>query len=355
MARRKRRRPELEREGQIRCRYCGGFYNPSLPECPNCGHQTEENQSYTTDWRHISPEECAGGFGGADHMIRRAATWLAGGLAVLFVVVCVAGVTRGMAWSSSGDNNTRPAVVNDADASTSAEPDQSGDASTSAQPVQDAPKKEDPPQVDPPQAIVLNHDDVTMQAGEELERKATLTPEDWKGTVTWSTDDKYVAWVSQQGKVTCFGGGSCKVTATAGDKTAVCQIRSVSAVADHAAVDAKVKELEAKDAQDTKQDNTDTKQDDTKKDEKTDDAKKDEADNTDPMSINLTDLTLVNVGDTYQFEVTGGDGNYSWSSAGPWVATVDQNGVVTAVGQGYATITCTDGTGKSVKTTVRVI
>ena len=74
MARRKRRRPELEREGQIRCRYCGGFYNPSLPECPNCGHQTEENQSYTTDWRHISPEECAGGFGGADHMIRRAAS-----------------------------------------------------------------------------------------------------------------------------------------------------------------------------------------------------------------------------------------------------------------------------------------
>ena len=76
---------------------------------------------------------------------------------------------------------------------------------------------------------------------------------------------------------------------------------------------------------------------------------------TDPLTINLTDLTLVNVGDTYQFEVTGGDGNYSWSSAGPWVATVDQNGVVTAVGQGYATITCTDGTGKSVKTTVRVI
>lgn len=329
MARRKRRRPELEREGQIRCRYCGGFYNPSLPECPNCGHQTEENQSYTTDWRHISPEECAGGFGGADHMIRRAATWLAGGLAVLFVVVCIAGVTRGMAWFSSGDNNTRPTVVNDADAS--APPDESGDAATSAQPVQDAPKKDDTPQVDPPQAIVLNHDDVTMQAGEELEMKAALTPEDWKGTVTWSTDDKYVAWVSQQGKVTCFGGGSCKITATAGDKTAVCQIRSVSAVADHAAVDAKVKELEAKDAQDTKQDNTD------------------------PLTINLTDLTLVNVGDTYQFEVTGGDGNYSWSSAGPWVATVDQNGVVTAVGQGYATITCTDGTGKSVKTTVRVI
>ena len=194
-----------------------------------------------------------------------------------------------------------------------------------------------------------------MQANEELDMKATLTPEDWKGTVTWSTDDKYVAWVSQQGKVTCFGGGSCKIIATAGDKTAVCQVRSVSAAADHATVDAKVQELEAKDEQaQTKQD--DAKQDDTKKDDqKKDEAKKDEADNTDPLTINLTDLTLVNVGDTYQFEVTGGDGNYSWSSAGPWVATVDQSGVVTAVGQGYATITCTDGTGKSVSTTVRVI
>ena len=127
-------------------------------------------------------------------------------------------------------------------------------------------------------------------------------------------------------------------------------MRSVSAAAEHATVDAKVQELEAKDEQaQTKQD--DAKQDNTKKD----DQKKDEADNTDPLTINLTDLTLVNVGDTYQFEVTGGDGNYSWSSAGPWVATVDQSGVVTAVGQGYATITCTDGTGKSVSTTVRVI
>lgn len=350
MARRKRRRPELEREGQIRCRYCGGFYNPALPECPNCGNRTEENQSYATDWRHISPEECAGGFGGADHMIRRAATWLAGGLVVLFVVVCVAGITRGVAWFSGGDDNTRPAVVNDAD--TSAEPDQSGDASTSAEPVQDEPKQEEADQVDPPQAVALDHDDVTMQADEELEMKATLTPEDWKGTVTWSTDDKYVAWVSQQGKVICFGGGSCKITATAGDKTAVCQIRSVSAVADHTAVDAKIKELEAEEQQDAKQDNTETKQEDAKQDEQ----EKDEEDNTDePLTIDLTDLTLVNVGDTYQFEVTGGDGNYSWSSAGPWVATVDQNGVVTAVGQGYATITCTDGSGKSVKTTVRVI
>lgn len=76
-------------------------------------------------------------------MTRGAATWLAGGLAVLFVVVCIAGVTRGMAWFSSGDNNTRPTVVNDADAS--APPDESGDAATSAQPVQDAPKKDDPP------------------------------------------------------------------------------------------------------------------------------------------------------------------------------------------------------------------
>lgn len=344
MARRKRRRPALEREGQIRCRYCGGFYNSVLPECPNCGHQTEENQSYATDWRHISPEECAGGFGGADHLIRRAAAWLAGGLAVLFVVVCVVGVTRGVAWSSGGGSNTWPAVVNDADASSSAQPDESGDAATSARTAQDAAKQGDTPQVAPPQAIALNHDNVAMQAGEELEVKATLTPEDWKGTVTWSTDDKYVAWVNQQGKVICFGGGSCTITATAGDQIAVCQIRSVSAVADHAAVDAKVKELEAKDTQNqTKKDNTDTKQDDAKKE-----------DNTDPMAINLTDTTLVNVGDTYQFKVTGGDGNYRWSSAGPWVATVDQNGVVTAVGRGYATITCTDGSGQSVKTTVRV-
>lgn len=362
MARKRRPRPELEREGQIRCRYCGGFYDPALPECPNCGNQTEENQSYSTDWRQISPEECAGGFGGADHMIRRAAGWLAGGLVVLFIIVCVAGVTRGVAWSS-GRGVAKPAVIVDTSAPDSSEEpaEETGDDSAAAaQPDQKEPKQDTTEKVDPPDAISLNYTDVTMQAQEELELKATVTPADWKGTVTWSTDNQYVAWVSQQGKVICFGGGNCNITAKAGDQTVTCLVRSVSADADHAAVDTKVKELERQEAKDKlsqvtqKQEQTDTDTDTKKEDKKKKDDKKDQADE-EPMTISLTDLTLVNLGDTYQFEITGGDGNYTWTSAGPWVATVDQKGIVTAVGTGYATITCTDGTGKSVSSTVRVL
>lgn len=362
MARKKRQRPELEREGQIRCRYCGGFYDPSLAQCPNCGNRTEENQSYTTDWRTISPEECAGGFGGADHMIRRAATYLGGALVVLFIIVSIAGVTKGMAWASKGQNTRPTPVVSDADSS--AEPDASTEGDTSAEP--DKPQTggqagTQPDTVPDPEGILLNYTDVTMQATEELALTAEVTPKDWKGTVTWSTDDQYVAWVDQSGKVVCMGGGNCLITAKAGGKTATCQVRCTGAAADHAAVDAKIQELErqqAKDKLDQMKPNTTqgaNGTEGTKPEDKPDDKPEDGQNTDEPLTLSLTDLTLMAVGHTYQFQVTGGDGNYTWSSAGEWVATVDQNGVVTGVGQGMATITCTDGTGKSASCIVHVL
>lgn len=362
MARKRRHRPELEREGQIRCRYCGGFYDPSLAQCPNCGNETEENQSYTTDWRHISPEECAGGFGGADHLIRKTASWLAGALAVLFLIISITGIAQGVTWSAKQKGNPPAPAASSGD--TSAEPDASApaepDASASAEPdtTQTEPKKDDnkADTTAEPEAIVLNYTDVTMRPEEELELEAEVTPKDWKGTVEWSTDDQYVAWVSQSGKVICMGGGSCLITAKAGTKTVTCQVRCTGAAADHTAVDTKVQELERQEAKDKlgqikkNPPQTDDAKDDTKDDDKPDDQDTDES-----LTLSLTDLTLMAVGHTYQFEVTGGDGNYTWSSAGEWVATVDQNGVVTGVGQGMATITCTDGSGKSAECIVHVL
>lgn len=297
-------------------------------------------------------------------MIRRAASWLAGGLVVLLVIVCVAGVTRGVAWSSGG-THSKPVVVDTSLADGSEEPaEEQGDASGSAQPDKTEPKQDEPeqtPQVASPDAITLNYTDVTMQAQEELELKATVTPADWKGTVTWRTDDPYVAWVSQQGKVICFGGGNCFITAQAGEQTVTCQVRCVGAASNHNTVDTKIKELERQEAKD-KIDQMTQKQTDADTQQKEDEQKKDEQkqedqaeDDQEPLTLNLTDVTLVNLGDTYSFQVTGGDGHYTWTSAGPWVATVDQKGVVTAVGTGYATITCTDGAGNSVSSTVRVL
>ncbi len=57
---------------------------------------------------------------------------------------------------------------------------------------------------------------------------------------------------------------------------------------------------------------------------------------------------LLAVGDTRQFSATGGTQPYTWSSGNLAVATIDANGLLTAVGAGITQITVTDATGISV-------
>lgn len=72
------------------------------------------------------------------------------------------------------------------------------------------------------------------------------------------------------------------------------------------------------------------------------------------ISLQYYDITLVNVGDSYKFEPSGGDGkNYTWSSANEGVATVSSDGRVKATGVGQTTLTCTSGDA-SVDVIVRV-
>lgn len=62
------------------------------------------------------------------------------------------------------------------------------------------------------------------------------------------------------------------------------------------------------------------------------------------LTLSQTDFTLNNKWPTYTFEVTGNSGTVNWSSSNTTVATVDENGKVTAVGNGNCTITATSGT-----------
>ena len=64
------------------------------------------------------------------------------------------------------------------------------------------------------------------------------------------------------------------------------------------------------------------------------------------LTLSSQDFTMK-VGDApVALKVSGGNGTYTWTSDNESVATVDENGKVTAVSAGSANVTATDGNGK---------
>jgi hypothetical protein len=77
---------------------------------------------------------------------------------------------------------------------------------------------------------------------------------------------------------------------------------------------------------------------------------------TEPV-INLTlDITSteIEIGETCQLSVEPSDAEVSWSSNNPSVAQVDDNGLVTGIAKGFATIAAKPKNGKKAKCRVRV-
>ena len=160
--------------------------------------------------------------------------------------------------------------------------------------------------------VTLDRTTLTLTVGGSDTLTATVTGnKDANTTVTWSSSNPAVAAVDQKGKVTAVAPGEATITATAnGDKTktATC------------AVTVKPDSVSAE-------------------------------------SVTLSETTLtLEIGDTETLTatVTPADttDTVEWSSSDETVATVE-NGVVTAVGRGTATITATAG-GASATCTVEV-
>jgi len=74
----------------------------------------------------------------------------------------------------------------------------------------------------------------------------------------------------------------------------------------------------------------------------------------DPMlTVNTNDLMLA-IGENFQLNAIGGDGNYAWTNSDPSIATVDNAGIVNAVAVGSSSIGLIDGTGESIVIYVEV-
>lgn len=72
------------------------------------------------------------------------------------------------------------------------------------------------------------------------------------------------------------------------------------------------------------------------------------------LKLSSADFTLNSKDRTYRIRATGAEGGVSFSIKNQAVATVSENGTVTAVGNGSTTLTATDAAGKTATCIVRV-
>jgi uncharacterized protein YjdB len=159
-------------------------------------------------------------------------------------------------------------------------------------------------------SVELDHTSLEMTEEDVVTLIATVKPDDATDkTVTWSSSDATVATVDN-GKVTAIKEGEAIITATAGSKAATCKVTVLKKVIEVSSVE-----------------------------------------------LNKETLELVE-GDSETLVATvkpddATDKTVTWTSSNNAVASVDQNGKVTALAEGKATITASAG-GKSATCLVNV-
>lgn len=140
--------------------------------------------------------------------------------------------------------------------------------------------------------IILSKKSTTLVVGAEQTLKAITSPKGVK--VTWTSSDSTTVSVSDIGRIKAEKVGSATITATVGSKSAECLV--------------------------TVEDIT--------------------------ITISMKEATIdISESSTLQLSATDSRnmGGYTWESSNTEVATVDQDGLVTAKGQGSATITVSKG------------
>ena len=153
----------------------------------------------------------------------------------------------------------------------------------------------------PVDAVYLNKSSLSLTEDETYQLSVAVTPDNATDkTVTWSSSNTAVATINDDGLVTAVKEGSATITAKAGDKTATCTVT----------VSKKVVAVTS-------------------------------------VTLNKTSLALTEQ-ETFQLSASvspdnANDKTVTWSSSNTAVATVSQEGLVTAIAVGSATITATAG------------
>ena len=157
-------------------------------------------------------------------------------------------------------------------------------------------------------AASLDKTELTINKGAAAQLNLSVTPENFTDPVTWKTTDDKVVTISDSGEVMAVGVGTATIKVVVGDVSATCQVTVLQPVTG--------------------------------------------------INLNKSSLTMDALG-TFQMTASvypdsANDKRITWSSSDPAIASVDENGLVTALKKGTATITAAAMDGSGVKSTCKV-
>ena len=157
-------------------------------------------------------------------------------------------------------------------------------------------------------AASLDKTELTINKGAAAQLNLSVTPENFTDIVDWKSTDTNIVTVSDNGVVKAVGVGTATVKVTVGDVSASCKVTVLQPVTG--------------------------------------------------IDLNKSSLTMDALG-TFQMTASvypdsANDKRITWSSSDPAIASVDENGLVTALKKGTATITAAAMDGSGVKSTCKV-
>ena len=157
-------------------------------------------------------------------------------------------------------------------------------------------------------AASLDKTELTINKGAAAQLNLSVTPENFTDPVTWKTTDDKVVTISDSGEVKAVGAGTATIKVVVGDISATCQVTVLQPVTG--------------------------------------------------IDLNKSSLTMDALG-TFQMTASvypdsANDKRITWNSSDPAIASVDENGLVTALKKGTATITAAAMDGSGVKSTCKV-
>lgn len=334
------------RDRLIECEFCGEKYSATYKRCPFCNGDGTGRWDALDEEMDLAPEDgeaaprggkrLLGGTGGGSRgpgILGVLGTVLSLALiaaAVCIVITVVKPLLGGRATPSAGASAapSQPAESQPAEsqAPQGAAPGEAVQPAAPAEPgatqgagvavvETPAPVSTAVPGPGGVTGFTLSKEDFSFfTKGESYRVSVTFQPQGAVGTVSWISADPAVATVDADGRVTAVGRGTVKITASVegvGERQCIVRCNLSDAAESAAPSQSAAPQSTPAPSQSS------------------------------GLSLNRTDFTLLSKGETFRMRLTGSDAAVTWKSSNANVASIDGDGLVTAVGEGTCTITAT--------------